>query len=72
MFISHVVWMTWVCVVVSLGSLRCFWVEGSANVALSVPSGVPRLAVGRNLAPLCTSWEEVCRNDAGTSALSCV
>jgi len=46
--------MTWVCIVASLGSLRCILADGSASFALTLDIAVSRFAVGRALPPLCS------------------
>ena len=54
MYLSHATWMTWVCVIASLGSFRCSWDVGSVDVVVRVDIDVSRLAVGRVLSPLCS------------------
>ena len=52
MYWCHDSCMACVCVVVSLGSLRCSWFARSESVAFRVDSVVSRLLGGRGLSPL--------------------
>ncbi len=54
MYLCHVAWMIWVCVVASLGRFWCAWSVGSASDAAWVDKAVPSLVVGRDWYALCS------------------
>ena len=54
MYLGHVAWMIWICVVVSLGNFGCAWDAGSASVAAKVEMALSNLVVGRVLSLLCS------------------